>query len=350
MSGSILCIGNYFSAVGKTRTSSDELAVQLSAKGWKITTTSSKKNKFLRLADMVFTIISHRSDYDVALVDVYSGMGFIWAEVSTFFLKRKGKPFILTLHGGNLPLFSQRNPKRVRRFLNSATLVTAPSEYLVQQMSIYRKGIRKVYNGIDITQYHCHAFPKNKQIIWLRTFHKIYNPTLAPQVLSELKKIGFEIPLTMIGPDKGDGSLQATLELAKKLDVIHLLTIIPGIQKTEVPAYLSKAEIFLNTTNVDNAPVSVIEALASGLDVVSTNVGGLPFLLEDGIDALLVPADNAQEMANAIKQIITNPRLAQSLSDNARMKAELFDWSIVTDVWRGLLDEIINLNIQGGIG
>ncbi len=62
-----------------------------------------------------------------------------------------------------------------------------------------------------------------------------------------------------------------------------------SVEKSEVPAWLAKGDIFLNTTNVDNTPVSVIEAQAAGLCVVSTNVGGIPFLLENGKDALLVP-------------------------------------------------------------
>ena len=64
-----------------------------------------------------------------------------------------------------------------------------------------------------------------------------------------------------------------------------------GVAKADVPAALSRGDIFLNTTNVDNTPVSVLEAQAAGLAVVSTNVGGLPFLLEDGKNALLVPPD-----------------------------------------------------------
>ena len=68
----------------------------------------------------------------------------------------------------------------------------------------------------------------------------------------------------------------------------------------QVPSELNEFDIFLNTTFVDNTPVSVLEAMACGLCVVSTDVGGLSFLLEHEGDALLVPPDNPKAMAAAV--------------------------------------------------
>jgi len=100
---------------------------------------------------------------------------------------------------------------------------------------------------------------------------------------------------------------------------------------------MAKGDIFLNTTNVDNAPVTVLEAMASGLCVVSTNVGGIPYMLEDEQDALLVPPDDAEAMAAAVRRVLTEPRLAESLSRNARHKAERSDWAVVLPQWETLL-------------
>jgi glycosyltransferase involved in cell wall biosynthesis len=84
----------------------------------------------------------------------------------------------------------------------------------------------------------------------------------------------------MIGPDKGDGSLERMQQLASSLDVSNDITIIGGIPREEVPIWLSKGDIFVNTSNFDNTPVSVLEAMACGLCIVTTNVGGIPYLLE----------------------------------------------------------------------
>jgi glycosyltransferase involved in cell wall biosynthesis len=119
------------------------------------------------------------------------------------------------------------------------------------------------------------------------------------------------------------------------------------LPKSEVPRALSQGDIFLNTTNVDNTPVGVIEAMACGLCVVSTNVGGIPFLVEDGLDGLLVPSDNVTAMAAAVKRIPREPRLAERLSRNARVKAEQFDWSVILPQWEELLIEVAENGPRG---
>ncbi|HMV50604.1 MAG TPA: glycosyltransferase family 4 protein, partial [Blastocatellia bacterium] len=84
----------------------------------------------------------------------------------------------------------------------------------------------------------------------------------------------------------------------------------------------------------------VIEAMAGGLCIVSTNAGGLPYLLEDGEDALLVPPNDPGAMAAAVRRLLTEAGLAERLSRNARRKAESFDWSAVLPQWRTLLRRV----------
>jgi glycosyltransferase involved in cell wall biosynthesis len=116
---------------------------------------------------------------------------------------------------------------------------------------------------------------------------------------------------------------------------------LPGnVPKQRVPQALNSGDIFLNTTNVDNTPVSVIEAMACGLCVVSTNVGGLPHLLESGQDSLLVQPSQPSAMAAAVRQILSEPALAERLSRNARAKAEQFDWSNILPQWEALILKI----------
>src|SRR5207302_287455 len=82
------------------------------------------------------------------------------------------------------------------------------------------------------------------------------------------------------------------------------------------PNHLSRGDIFLNTTNCDNTPVSEMEAMACGLPVVSTNVGGIPYLVEDGESALLTPPADAEAMSNAVVRLMHEPILARCLGWN----------------------------------
>jgi glycosyltransferase involved in cell wall biosynthesis len=339
----VIFIGNFLSQHGYTRQFIEDLADHLEYKGWIIIRTSNLLPRFLRLFDMVFTILANRKKYSIGHIVVFSGAAFIWAELTCWMLKLLKKPIILSLHGGNLPQFSCRWPGRVRHLLNSAIYVITPSLYLFEEMSKYRSDLILIPNPLDLHSYN-HRPRQNPfpELIWLRSFHEIYNPSLAIEVVSRLVYDWPDIHLTMIGPDKGDGSFQRAQETAKRLGIEkHIL--FPGlVAKSDVSNWLQKGDIFINTTNVDNTPISILEAMASGLCIVSTNVGGIPYLLQDDDDALLVPANDPQSMAKAIKRLLNETELFIRLSQNARDKVEQFDWSRILPKWETLFLEVIN--------
>ncbi len=333
----LLIVGNHLSAAGLNRSACEDLAGRLCASQWPALTTSHRKARLSRLADMMWTCWSDRHRFAVAQVDVFSGLAFCWAEAACWALRRSRKPYVLSLHGGALPSFARRWPSRVARLLSSAHTVTAPSGYLAEAMRTFREDLQVVPNALDTGAYRFvrrrRASPK---LIWLRAFHKIYNPTLAPRTLVLLMRDAPSIRLEMLGPDKGDGSFQRTQRTAANLSVSHILNMPGPVTKQEVPERLNRSDIFLNTASVDNSPVSALEAMLCGLCVVSTNVGGIPALLEDGHDALLVPPDDPEAMAEAVRRILTQPDLAARLSWNARRKAERFDWGRVLPQWKAL--------------
>lgn len=310
--------------------------------GINVRTTSAKTNKIHRLGDILWTIWRDKQIYDIAQIDVFSGWAFEWACLSGWMLNILKKTFVLTLHGGNLPMFAARNPGRVRNLLKNAAAVTAPSSYLQKAMQPYRQDILLLPNPLDISHYsfRMRAAPAPR-LVWLRAFHHIYNPSLAPRVLALLANEFPDINLTMFGPDKMDGSFELTRKTAHDMGVQDRIGFPGAVPKERVPEVLQTGDIFLNTTNVDNTPVSVLEAMACGLCVVTTNVGGLPDLLEDGVDALLVPPDDSQAMANAIRRLLIEPGLAEKLSVNARRKVEGFDWSVILPQWERLFTELI---------
>ena len=337
----VLLVGNFLSSTHKVLDVCEELAGQLAASGWPIFTTSSKPGRLPRLFDMIHTAWSKRHQYAAAQVDVYSGPAFLWAEAVCWMLRRAGKPYILTLHGGGLPDFARSRPERVRHLLRSAVVVTTPSLFLLERLAPYRSDLRLLPNALDLNAYKFRARQRPQlHLIWLRAFSAIYNPSLAPQVVALLAQDFPGIHLTMIGPDKEDGSLQEMRKVAMELGVMDRISLPGGVPKAKVPDLMSKGDIFLNTTNVDNAPVSVLESMACGLCVVSTNVGGIPYLLKHEEDALLVPPDDVQAMAAAVRRIYSEPGLAERLSRKGRAKVEQFDWSAILPQWEALLSAV----------
>ena len=315
--------------------------------GWTVLTTSYKADRLQRLLDMVATTLAQRHLYSVAQLDVYSGPAFIWVEVVCSTLRWLRKPYILSLRGGNLPAFARRWPGRVRRLLTSGGVVVAPSTYLLEQMRDYCTNLYLLPNPLDLSAYPFRLRDKPEpKLVWLRAFHKIYNPCMAPNVVALLTRDYPDVHLTMVGPDKGDASLQQTQQVATALGMKGRIAFPGGVSKVAVPTWLNKGDIFLNTTNVDNTPVSVMEAIACGLCVVSTNVGGIPYLLKHEQDALLVPPDDPAEMAVAVHRILTEPGLAERLSSNARRKAEQFDWSTILPMWEALFKSVIAEHLE----
>jgi len=333
----VLFVGNFISAVTGANSLSEDVAGHLAAEGWEIFTTSRKTRRLPKLADMVRSAWSLRETYRFAHVDVFSGDAFFWAEVVCWVLRRGGKRYVLTLRGGNLPQFAASWPRRVRRLLASAAAVVAPSEYLRERLNPYCAGSVLLPNSLDLRQYsYRERSCAQPRIIWLRAFHEIYNPELAPRVVAELVREHPDVRMTMVGRDKGDGAYQATRAVARQLGVEDRMEFPGGVTKAEVPGWLDRFDIFLNTTNVDNTPVSVLEAMACGLCVVSTNVGGLPYLLSEGEDALLSEPGDAVSLARAVNRVLGDAGLSGRLSRNARKKVEQFDWSITLPQWESL--------------
>src|SRR5689334_8306985 len=125
---SVLLVGN-FPAPGASAPC-EGLARELKEAGWSVTTASRKAGRLPGLVDMMRTAWARRGAYAVAQVDVFSGHAFFWAEAVCGLLRELGKPYVLTLHGGNLPAFSKKARTRVKRLLGSAAAVTTPSRWL----------------------------------------------------------------------------------------------------------------------------------------------------------------------------------------------------------------------------
>lgn len=300
--------------------------------------TSARRSRPLRLLDMLSTAVRERSSYDVANIDVYSGAAFFWAEAAAATLRVLGKPYIVTLRGGGLPEFSARWPRRVRHLLRSATAATAPSEFMVRAFRGVRPDLLLIPNSVDLSRYEFR--PRSRlsgRLMWLRAFHEVYDPSMAVEVLAAVAARIPDATLTMAGGDKGDGSRERTLACAERLGVLSRVRLTGQVEKPRVPAVLQDGDVFLNTTKMESYGVSVMEAAACGLCIVTTNAGGIPSIWTDGFDTLQVPVGDRAAMAAAVLRVIDDPELASQLSERARHKAEAVDWSTNVPKWEALL-------------
>lgn len=332
----LVYIGNMLEGRGGAPTSIDVLPNLLRAEGVEVSTASSKKNKLLRLLEMQKLLFSKAKSADLVLIDTYSTQNFWYAVLSAQVCRWLNLPYMLFLHGGNLGERLQGNPRVSKRLFSGSRCNIVPSEFLLEKFS--KKGIanlRHIPNSISIEDYPFRERQSLKpRLLWVRSFSEVYNPLLAIKVLEKLKEKYREAELCMVGPAK-DSSLQVCKQYVQEKG---LPVSFPGkLSKTEWLHLSRKYDLFLNTTNVDNTPVSVLEAMALGLPVVSTEVGGMPYLIHDKEGGLLVAPNDAAAMCRAVESLLSNADMAGSMSLRARKKVENFNWQKVKLQWLELL-------------
>ncbi|MFD0864119.1 glycosyltransferase family 4 protein [Sungkyunkwania multivorans] len=333
----ILYIGNNLQKKGRTTSTIDSLGKLLEAR-YKVYYASSINNKFFRLMHMLFSVIKRRK-VNVVLIDTYSTFNFYYAYLVSLFCRMLRLPYIPILHGGNLPNRILQSPKMSTAVFKNAVTNVSPSKYMLEAFeNLGYDNVTYIPNNIELDHYQYRSRSEvQPKLLWVRSFSSIYNPTMAVEVLKILLDKGYEASLCMVGPEK-DGSLEATKEKAKALGVE--VTFTGKLTKEEWIKRSEDHDIFVNTTNFDNMPVSVIEAMALGLPVVSTKVGGIPFLLEDGKDAMLVAPHDKIAMAAAVEELVSRPDIVKSITGHARTKAETFDWQTIKNQWFKLLDDV----------
>jgi glycosyltransferase involved in cell wall biosynthesis len=306
--------------------------------GYKTLAVSGLLNRYARVADISATLIKRR-DIDIALIEVYSGQAFVVADVASAISRRMGYKTILTLHGGNLPSFIRRFPNWTRRVLRRAHALVAPSEYLAGAVTSIGLTASIIPNVINLNDYPYRTREQVRpRLFWMRSFHPLYNPALALKVTAGLRADCPNAVLVMAGQDKG---LQREMQsLARTLGSADAVRFPGFLDKSGKAREGGTADIYLNTSRIDNMPVTLLEAGAMGLPVVATRVGGVPYLLEDGVNGLLVPDDDAPAMIGAIRRLLNEPKLAQRLSTNGRTLAERAAWPRVRAQWDDLFARI----------
>jgi len=331
---SLLYIGNKLSGHGKTPTAIETLGPYLESEGFKVGYASSRRNKILRLLEMLWKTASTQADY--VLIDTYSTTNFWYAVAVSQLSRVLNKKYIPILHGGGLPHRLRNNPVLCRMVFKHSYINIAPSGYLLEAFNkMGYDNVRYVPNPITLSDFifkpRQNPAPK---ILWVRSLAPIYNPEMALQVFAALKKSHPDAELCMVGPDNS-----AMLGTLKQLAAKHNIevTFTGRLSRQEWAGLSTRYDIFINTAKIDNAPFSLIEALALGLFVVSTNVGGIPFLLEDKKTALLVKDNDSNAMVLAINDIIVNEGLRKVLTSNSRIVVANFDWDTVKQKWFEIL-------------
>ena len=278
---------------------------------------------FAQVASIVWQLWRLRRRRPILHVHAASWWGFMPA-VAGLLARRYAKRLLVTYHGGEAAAFMARWGWLARPVLKryDGLLTLTPTQARLFQAHSLPSTI--VPNLVPIANYPFHQRgPVAPRLLWLRQLEPRYRPADALAVLAMIQNRYPEATLTLAG----DGSLAATLKEIVDRQEMTGVNFLGHLRGTAVTKAYAHADIFLNTSAIDNLPLTLIEASASGLPIVSTDAGAIPDLIRDGENGLLAPVGDVQALARQVERLLADPELAARLSLAGRAHAEQFGWS-----------------------
>ncbi|BAY61779.1 group 1 glycosyl transferase [Calothrix brevissima NIES-22] len=123
----------------------------------------------------------------------------------------------------------------------------------------------------------------------------------------------------------GDGEGQKAKDLVEKLNLSEYITILDWVNEQQRDELLAKADVFVLPSYNEGLPMALLEAMSWGLSVITTPVGGIPELVIDRKNGLLVQPGDIRELSTAMQSLIANQEFKQTLGNNARNSTKSFD-------------------------
>ena len=241
-----------------------------------------------------------------------------------------GKPILLNYHSGEAPDHLRRSWIARRTLQHHVDANVVPSPFLRDVMASFDIAADVVFNTIDLEQFRYRPrVPLRPRILSTRNFEPIYNVACVLRAFARVQAAYPDASLTLVGSGSQEPALRA---LASELALRHVRfagSVAPG----DIHRYYADADIYVQAPSIDNMPLSVLEAFASGLPVVSTRVGGVPAILTDGVHGLLAPDNDADAIAAQVIRLLEEPALARQLAAAARETCDVYDWRRVRQGW-----------------
>jgi len=148
-----------------------------------------------------------------------------------------------------------------------------------------------------------------------------------------------EVHAYVVGAGPLRSKLQALIDETGLTDTVKLCGFLPDEEKL---AYLAKSDLFVLPSLYEPIPIAILEALAAGLPVVASDVGGISELVRPGVNGLLVKPGNPDDLAAAISNLINDSKLRRRLASNARESVRKYDWPVVAEKYLLFYQELLN--------
>lgn len=249
------------------------------------------------------------------------------------------KKSILNYHHGGLKEHINEWKLTAKPTMQMFDEIVVPSRFLVGVFSEFGLESQAISNFIETEKF---AFrernPLKPVFLSNRNFEPHYNVECVLRAFHLIQK---EIPESSIIV-AGYGIEEAKLKnLAKSLNLQNV-EFTGRISNEKMPEIYDRADIYLNASLVDNMPLSFIEAFSCGLPIISSNTGGIPYIIREGETGFLVAKNDWQALAEKSLQLLTNNDLAQKVIFNARREVKNYQIDKVMNDWKKFYSEILD--------
>jgi len=269
-------------------------------------------------------------DVDIAHVFSASYWSFLLSPAPAWFIaKLRSKKVLIHYHSGEARDHLRRF-RSAKFVLARADEVVVPSAYLVDVFREFGLRASVVPNVIDLSQFrYRERNPLRAHLVCTRGFSAYYSVDVVVKAFAEVQKQYPNAALDLVG----NGPLET--DVRKLVADLRLRNVnFAGVAlRNEIGRYYDQADIFINASWLDNMPVSVIEAFASGTAVVTTAPEAMSYLVEHGRTGLLSPVGDERALASNVVRLLREPTLAATLTRNAYEDSQRYSWKIVREQW-----------------
>jgi len=267
---------------------------------------------------------------DVVHVFSASYSSFLLAPLPAVLVARAlGRPVVLNYHSGEAADHLERSAI-ARTTLARVDCNVVPSRFLAEVFARFGLPATVVPNIVDVDRFAFHERrPLRPRFLSTRNLGYPYNVACTLRAFGAIQRCRPDASLTVVGSGPEEASLrQLALEL--RLNNIRFLGRVPPDAIAEIYA---DHDIYLQTPDLDNMPLSMMEAFASGLPVVSTEAGGVPAMLQHGRHGLLAAINDHESIAREALHLLDAPDRARELARAAYSTCAAYTWSVAREQW-----------------
>jgi glycosyltransferase involved in cell wall biosynthesis len=254
-----------------------------------------------------------------------------------------GRPVVLNYRSGQAPDHLSRSAI-ARATLAGVVMNVVPSRFLKDVFAGFGiHGATVIPNIVDLDRFvFRERQPLRPRMVSTRNFESLYNVACTLRAFRIVQERRPKATLTLVGGGHEEPSLRALVADLGLRGVVFTGRVAPD----EIARHYAENDIYVQTPNIDNMPTSILEAFASGLPVVATDVGGVPAILTDQVHGLLAAADDHEAVAAHILRLLDDPQLATRLTHAAYATCQRCTWPAVRELWLNVYRQVLPASCQ----